>query len=48
MVIQLTLIIPKSNGLAELLQDVHITTYQICRTEEKKIEQKHFTNEYVT
>ena len=31
---------------AEILRDIHISTYQICRIQEK-IEQLRFTNEYV-
>ena len=33
--IQLTLIISKSKGLSEILRDIHISTYQIYRNEEK-------------
>ena len=32
--IQLTLIISKSMGLSEILQDIRTSTYQICRIEE--------------
>ena len=38
-----TLVISKSKGLSEILQDVRTSTYQICRIEEKP----HFINEYV-
>ena len=31
----------------EILRDICTSTYQICRIEEKLIEQPHFTNEYV-
>ena len=33
--IQLTLVISKSKGLSELLRDIHISTYKICRIQEK-------------
>ena len=35
--IQLTLRISNSKGLSEILQDIHPSTYQICRIEEKLI-----------
>ena len=33
--IQSTFVISKSKGLSEILQDIRISTYQICRIEEK-------------
>ena len=33
--IQSTLVISKSKGLSEVLQDIHTLTYQLCRIEEK-------------
>ena len=44
--IQSTLIISKSKGLSEILQDIRTSIDQICRIQENKIEQPHFTNEY--
>ena len=45
---QSTLVISKSKGLSEILRGIRISTYQICRIEEKRlIKQPHFTNEYV-
>ena len=35
--IQSTLVISKSKGLSEILQDIRTSTYQICRIEEKII-----------
>ena len=35
-----------SKGLSEILRDIRTSTYQICRTEEKLIEQPHFINDY--
>ena len=46
--IQSTLVISQSKGLSEILRDICTSTYQICRIEEKQIEQTHFTNYYVT
>ena len=37
MYIQSTLLISNSKGLSEIFQDVHISTYRICRIEEKII-----------
>ena len=34
--VQSTLVISNSNGLYEILRDIRTSTYQICRTEEKK------------
>ena len=33
--LQSTLVISNSNGLSEILRDIHTSTYQICRIEEK-------------
>ena len=35
--IQSTLVISNSNGLSEILRDIHTSTYQIYKTEEKLI-----------
>ena len=35
--IQSTLVISNSKGLSEILRDIHTSTYQICRIEEKLI-----------
>ena len=35
--IQSTLVISNSKGLSEILRDIRISTYQICRIEEKLI-----------
>ena len=35
-IVQSTLVISKSKGLSEILRDIRIPTYQICRLEEKK------------
>ena len=46
--IQSTLVISKSKELSGILRDIRISTYQICRIEEKRqIKQPRFTNEYV-
>ena len=37
MKIQSTLVISNSTGLSEIVRDIRISTYQICRTEEKLI-----------
>ena len=37
--IQLTLVISKTKGLFEILRDMRILTYQICKIEGKKINQ---------
>ena len=34
--LQSTLVISNSNGLSEILRDIHTSTYQICRIEEKE------------
>ena len=34
--VQSTLIISKSKGLSEILRDIRISTYQICRIVEKR------------
>ena len=34
--LQSTLVISKSKGLSEILRDIRISTYQICRIEEKR------------
>ena len=34
--VQSTLVISKSEGPAKILRDIRISTYQICRTEEKR------------
>ena len=36
-VIQSTLVISNSTGLSEIVRDIRISTYQICRIEEKLI-----------
>ena len=43
--LQSTFVISKSKGIAEIFRDIRTLTYQICRTEGKKIEQPNFTNE---
>ena len=35
--IQSTLVISNSKGLSEILRDIHSSTYQVCRIEEKII-----------
>ena len=35
--VQSTLVISNSKGLSEILRDIHTSTYQICRIEEKLI-----------
>ena len=44
--IQSTLVISNSKGLSEILRDVHTSTYQICRIEEKIIRTTTF-NKYM-
>ena len=44
--IQSTLVISNSKGLSEILRDIHISTYQICRIEEKIIRTTAF-NKYI-
>ena len=44
--IQSTLVISNSRGLAEILRDIHTSTYQICRIVEKIIRLTTF-NKYI-
>ena len=44
--VQSTLIISKSKGLSQIIQDIRTSTYQICRIGEK-INRITFYNEYV-
>ena len=39
--IQSTLVISKSKGLSEMLRDIRVSTYQICRIEEKDKSNNH-------
>ena len=45
--IQSTLVISNSKGLSEILRDIRISTYQICRIEEKIIRTTTLTNIYI-
>ena len=44
--VQSTVVISKSKGLSEILQDIRTSTYQICRIEEKLIRTTTF-NKYI-
>ena len=44
--VQSTLVISNSKGLCEILRDIHTSTYQICRIEEKIIQTTTF-NKYM-
>ena len=44
--IQSTIVISNSKGLSEILRDIRISTYQICRIEEKLIRLTRF-NKYM-
>ena len=45
--VQSTLVISNSKGLSDILRDIRTSTYQICRIEEKLIQQPYLTNLYV-